>query len=155
LLPEQQARLNIDRLLIQAGWVIQDFKQVNPGASFGIAIREYPLRDGFADYLLFVDRKPFGVIGAKTEGKTLPGVAEQTQTYITSPLRYFPNQNKPLRFAYETTGVETYYRYTNNATFQTDKMRWLMFQLFGDYGRFNYRGILGYSQIIHTGSLVT
>lgn len=110
MLPEQQARQNIDRLLSQAGWVIQDFKQVNLSEAFGVAVREYPLQDGFADYLLFVDRKPIGVIEAKVEGKTLLGVSDQTEKYIGSPLRYFPNAEKPIRFAYETTGKETYYR---------------------------------------------
>lgn len=110
MLPEQQARQNIDWLLSQAGWVIQDFKQVNLSEAFGIAVREYPLKDGFADYLLFVDRKPIGVIEAKAEGKTLLGVSEQTEKYIVSPLRFFPSEEKPIRFAYESTGKETYFR---------------------------------------------
>ena len=55
--PEEQARLNIDRLLIAAGWVVQDRATANITAGRGVAIREFPLRSGFgeADYLLFVD----------------------------------------------------------------------------------------------------
>jgi type I site-specific restriction endonuclease len=34
--------------------------------------------EGYADYLLFVDRKPVGVIEAKTVGTTLLGVADHS-----------------------------------------------------------------------------
>lgn len=72
--PEQEARLHIDELLTSSGWVIQDAKQINLGASFGVVVREYPLHDGFADYLLFVNRVPIGVVEAKAVGITLSGV---------------------------------------------------------------------------------
>ena len=55
--PEQTARQNIDKLLEAAGWTIQDFKDLNLGASLGAAVREFPLISGFADYLLLVDIK--------------------------------------------------------------------------------------------------
>lgn len=108
--PEQKARLHIDELLTQTGWAIQNVKEINLGASLGVAVREYPLKEGFADYLLFVDRKPIGVIEAKAEGVTLSGVADQSEKYRTGKLRYLPHQAEPLRFAYESTGVETYFR---------------------------------------------
>ena len=108
--PEQQARVHIDELLISAGWSIQDMKTINLGASQGVAVREYPLQDGFADYLLFVDRVPVGVIEAKQVGMTLSGVADQTERYRISKLRYLPHQTEPLRFAYESTGIETNFR---------------------------------------------
>lgn len=38
--PEAKARLLIDQKLEQAGWVIQDKKQVNLGAGLGVAVRE-------------------------------------------------------------------------------------------------------------------
>ena len=47
--PEEEARQNIDRLLEAAGWVIQDYRDLNLGASLGIAIREFPLKSGTAD----------------------------------------------------------------------------------------------------------
>lgn len=71
LTPEQKARQNIDTQLIQAGWIVQDLKDFNPSAGSGIAVREYPTKSGSADYILFVDRKPVGVIEAKKEGHTL------------------------------------------------------------------------------------
>jgi type I restriction enzyme R subunit len=65
--PEEKARLRIDQLLQEAGWVIQDCRDLNLGASLGVAVREFPVSTGFADYLLFVDRKAAGVIEAKPE----------------------------------------------------------------------------------------
>ena len=65
--PEQEARRNIDRMLKQAGWIIQDRERINPGIGPGFAVREYPTQSGPADYILFVDRRPVGVIEAKKE----------------------------------------------------------------------------------------
>ncbi|MBQ9662419.1 MAG: hypothetical protein IJV40_04630 [Oscillospiraceae bacterium] len=42
MMPEQQARQQIDARLQQAGWIVQDLKKVNPMASLGVAVREYP-----------------------------------------------------------------------------------------------------------------
>lgn len=68
--PEELAGQNIDKQLQQAGWIIQDYKALNPSAGLGLAVREYPTDLGSADYILFIDRKPVGVIAAKKEGKT-------------------------------------------------------------------------------------
>lgn len=38
----------------------------------GVAVREFPLETGHADYLLFVDQKAAGIIEAKAEGTTSP-----------------------------------------------------------------------------------
>ena len=40
--PEERARQLIDARLAQSGWVVQDLKKVNPTASLGVAVREYP-----------------------------------------------------------------------------------------------------------------
>jgi type I restriction enzyme R subunit len=37
-------------------------------------VREYPLKSGYADYLLIINRKAAGVIEAKKVGTTLSGV---------------------------------------------------------------------------------
>lgn len=63
--PEEKARLKIDEKLTQAGWVIQDMRQLNLGAAIGVAVREYPTDTGPADYVLFVNRNAVGVIEAK------------------------------------------------------------------------------------------
>jgi len=109
--PEEKARQKIDKLLEAAGWDIQDLKDLNLSASFGIAIREFPLKTGIADYLLFVDRIPIGVIEAKSEGTTLGGVSEQTEKYIAGGLpQDIPNIKEPIPFVYESTGSEFFFR---------------------------------------------
>ena len=65
--PEERARQLIDARLAQSGWVVQDLKKVNPTASLGVAVREYPTSTGPVDYALFVDGKPVGVIEAKKD----------------------------------------------------------------------------------------
>lgn len=81
--PEELARQKIDCILKQAGWLIQDVKDVNIHAGRGVAIREFPLKSGhgFADYLLYVDGKAAGVIEAKKIGTTLTGVEIQSEKY--------------------------------------------------------------------------
>jgi type I restriction enzyme R subunit len=66
---EQDARAQIDRLLTAAGWRVQDAKAANLHAGLGVAIREFPLKEGhgFADYMLYVDGKAAGVLEAKKE----------------------------------------------------------------------------------------
>jgi type I restriction enzyme R subunit len=81
--PEQKARENIDLLLQQAGWVIQNRADANIDAARGGAIREFSLGHGYgeADYLLFVNGQAAGVVEAKKEGSTLTGVELQTKKY--------------------------------------------------------------------------
>ncbi|MYE90577.1 DEAD/DEAH box helicase [Candidatus Poribacteria bacterium] len=108
--PEKKARQHIDQLLTKAGWVIQDRKQMNLGASQGVAVREFPMSSGPTDYLLFVDRRAVGVIEAKKEGTTLSGVSEQTEKYLKGIPPTLPCHRKPLPFGYESTGIETFFR---------------------------------------------
>ena len=67
--PEQKARECIDRRLLQAGWAIQDYQQLNPMVSLGVAVREFPTSSGPVDYALFVDGKPVGIVEAKRDDK--------------------------------------------------------------------------------------
>lgn len=106
LTPEQQARQNIDKQLSQAGWILQDLKNFSPSAGLGIAVQEYPTESGSADYILFVDRKPVGVIEAKKEGHTLSQVHDQTSRYSADNLKYI-RKDEILPFQYESTGTET------------------------------------------------
>ncbi len=105
--PEQQARDRIDNLLKQSGWDVQPKKKINLSASLGVAVREYQTDAGPADYVLFVDRQPMGVIEAKRdeEGHRLTVVEEQSGEYADSKLKYINNQ--PLPFVYESTGILT------------------------------------------------
>jgi type I restriction enzyme R subunit len=90
--PEAKARIYIDKMLTEAGFILQDMKGFNRTASLGVAVREFPTNSGPVDYLLFVGGKPVGAIEAKTEemGASLLHVAEQTTRYITSGLKYLP-----------------------------------------------------------------
>ncbi|WFN36987.1 DEAD/DEAH box helicase family protein [Methanomicrobium antiquum] len=108
--PEAKARENIDEMLNAAGWVIQDRDELNLSAGTGVAVREFPLKEGFADYLLFAGKKAVGVIEAKKEGTTLSGVSDQSQKYLTGRLDNIPNELGFLPFGYESTGKETYFR---------------------------------------------
>ena len=105
--PEQIARDNIDRQLFACGWIIQDKKQFNLAAGLGIAIREYQTDVGPADYVLFVDKKPVGIIEAKREeeGVRLTTVEDQSSQYANAKLRLL--NNDPLPFVYESTGEVT------------------------------------------------
>ena len=108
--PEERARQNIDRLLAESGWVVQDRNRLNLYDMRGVAVREFPLETGEADYLLFVDRKAVGIIEAKPEGTTLSGVAEQAGQYTIGLPSNIPHVTLPLPFQYESTGVETLFR---------------------------------------------
>ena len=105
--PEQIARDKIDTLLRDAGWAVQSKSKINFGEKLGIAIREYQTDVGPADYVLFVDRKPVGIIEAKKEeaGQNLTVVEEQSTGYANAKLKHLDND--PLRFVYESTGVLT------------------------------------------------
>jgi type I restriction enzyme R subunit len=111
LTPEQRARQQIDTQLAACGWIVQDYKQFNPSAGRGIALREAPLKSGTCDYLLLVDRKAAGVIEAKKEGTLLSGVAEQSAHYAVNLPDFIQSIGPgPLPFLYESTGVETFFR---------------------------------------------
>ena len=65
--PEEKARQEIDQLLEKAGWKVQDYRELNLGASLGVAVREFPLKSGSADYLLFA-KKVSGLDGLLPKG---------------------------------------------------------------------------------------
>ena len=106
--PEQQARDTIDAKLEQAGWRVQSRRKINFAAGPGIAVREYQTDIGPADYVLFVDRRPVGVIEAKPEerGHNITTVEEQSASYAAANLKWVKNP-EPLPFVYESTGVLT------------------------------------------------
>ena len=110
LTPEERAREKIDSLLEAAGWLVQDYRDLSLGAGVGVAVREFPLKTGEADYLLFVERHAVGVIEAKPEGTTLSGVSEQTAKYFRGFPENIPHVGDSLPFAYESTGTETFFR---------------------------------------------
>src|SRR6185312_7798954 len=105
--PEQQARQKIDELLEQAGWAGQDRNRLNLGARLVVAVREFSVTTGAADYLLFVNREAVGTVEAKKVGQTLIGVEEQSNKYRRGVPDGLPAARLPLPFAYETNSIET------------------------------------------------
>jgi len=105
--PEQKARDQIDNQLNACGWVIQNKCEINLSAGNGVAIREYLTKVGPADYVLFVDGKPVGIVEAKREeeGVHLTVHEDQAKYYADSKLKYL--NNDPLPFVYESTGQLT------------------------------------------------
>ena len=109
--PEQIARDHIDKQLLDCGWLIQDKSKINLAAGQGVAVREYQTDVGPADYVLFVDKKPVGVIEAKKKEagvNLVTDVENQSADYASAKLKYL--NNDPLPFVYESTGEITSYR---------------------------------------------
>jgi len=102
--PETKARQHVDIKLEQAGWTIQDLKELNLGAALGVAVREYPTDTGPADYVLFVNREAVGVIEAKRDeaGENLTVAENQTARYANATLKWRV-QTTPLPFLFEAT----------------------------------------------------
>lgn len=105
--PEQIARDHIDRQLVACGWIIQSIKQINLNAGIGVAVREYLTDVGPADYVLFVEGKPCGVIEAKREeeGHRINIHEDQVEEYASAKLKHL--KNEPLPFVYISTGEIT------------------------------------------------
>src|SRR5436190_497962 len=110
--PEQQARQRIDQRLQECGWLVQDYPDMDISAGQGVAVREFSLKSGFADYLLYADGRVVGVIEAKPEGHTLTGVETQSAKYKDGLPANLPHFVLPLPFAYESTGEVT--QFTNS-----------------------------------------
>ncbi len=105
--PEQIARDRIDKMLESSNWTVQSKHKVDLSASTGVAVTEYQTDIGPADYVLFVDRKPIGILEAKREdeGHRLIAAEEQSVGYAKAKLKYL--NNDPLHFIYESTGTIT------------------------------------------------
>ena len=109
--PEEKARLEIDKKLNAAGWVIQDLKEIDITASLGVAVREFPTADGHeVDYALFVEGDPVGLIEAKEDNKGVGltnDAHEQNMGYVKTGLKNHEDEKDELRFIYEATSILT------------------------------------------------
>ena len=94
-------------MLLASGWMVQSKKQLNLRAGLGVAIREYQTDIGPADYILFVDGKPVGIIEAKKadEAYHLTVHEDQTEGYANAKLKHL--DNAPLLYQYISTGEKT------------------------------------------------
>jgi type I restriction enzyme, R subunit len=68
--PGAKARLEIDRELDAAGWLVQHRAETNLAAAGAVAVREFKLykKHGYVDYMLLVDGKAIGVCETKQAG---------------------------------------------------------------------------------------
>lgn len=109
--PEEKARIEIDKKLEAAGWVIQDKKDIDLFASLGVAVREFNTADNNeVDYALFIDGNPVGLVEAKEDNKGLllaTEAAEQNMDYARKGLKHHEGENNELRFIYEATSIIT------------------------------------------------
>ena len=103
---EAQTRIEIDRKLEQAGWIVQDKKKLNLHAALGVAVREMDTDSGPADYMLFIDGKACGVVEAKREGHSLGEVVTQSRRYAISSTKFIQRWADKLPFTYEATNHE-------------------------------------------------
>ncbi len=108
--PEQLSRRDIDANLKAAGWLVQNRDDLDLTAGRGIAVCEFPLKTGFgfADYLLYLDRKAVGAVEAKAEG-TLAGVEAQSAKYAAGLPDNLPALRRPLPYLFESNGSVTYF----------------------------------------------
>ncbi len=108
--PEQKARQDIDVDLVASGWLVQDLKDIDLTAGRGIAVREFVMKSGFgfADYLLYLDRKALGAVEAKATGP-LTGVEAQCAKYAAGLPDNLPAHRRPLPFLFESNGAVTYF----------------------------------------------
>jgi type I restriction enzyme R subunit len=115
LAAEQRARVLIDQQLTNAGWLVQDRKDINLFAGQGVAVREMIMARGHGrvDYLLYVDQRVVGVIEAKPVGTTLSGVEWQSAMYADGlppevRLKALAVDGR-LPFVFEASGSETHF----------------------------------------------
>lgn len=85
-LTEGETRVIIDEQLREVGWEadtekLRYGKGVRPEKGRNLAIAEWPLKKGFADYALFVGLEFVGIVEAKRKSKNIPSDIEQAKNY--------------------------------------------------------------------------
>lgn len=89
MLPEEKARVKIDKQLTDSGWNIVSRDEYIPNLS--LAVKEALMQGGKeSDYLLFIDNKAIAVIEAKKEENFLGiDVAKQAENYAVTPENWY------------------------------------------------------------------
>ena len=111
MLPEQQARVKIDRQLKNVGWDIVSRGEYVPGST--CAVTEALMQGNTeSDYLLFVDDKAIAVLEAKRGENPLgDDVRAQAEGYASHPQNWygvwFPGQ---IPLVYVANGNKIYYK---------------------------------------------
>ncbi|MBR2528933.1 MAG: DEAD/DEAH box helicase family protein [Blautia sp.] len=111
MLPEEKARVKIDKQLISAGWDIVSRDEYVPQSAS--AVKEALMQGNTeSDYLLFVDDKAIAVVEAKREENPLgEDVQGQAEDYACHPQSWygvwFPNQ---IPLVYLANGRKIYFK---------------------------------------------
>jgi len=111
VLPEELARVKIDKQLSNAGWNIVSRDEYIPGSAS--AVKEALMQGNTeSDYLLFVDDKAIAVVEAKREENQLgEDVQAQAEAYACNPQNWygvwFPNQ---IPLVYLANGKKIYFK---------------------------------------------
>ena len=89
MLPEELARVKIDKQLNNAGWDIIARNEYLPNST--VAVKEALMKENTeSDYLLFVDGKAIAVVEAKKEANNLGAdVAAQAEFYSANPQSWY------------------------------------------------------------------
>ena len=89
MLPEEKARIKIDKQLNNAGWDIVSRQNYVP--NYTMAIKEALMQGGNeSDYLLFIDNKAIAVVEAKREENDLGDEVElQAENYAVTPENWY------------------------------------------------------------------
>ena len=82
----------------RSGWAVVDKNTINWSLDPWLAVREYQTDVGPADYVLFVDREPIGVIEAKKEeeGHRLSVHGQQAEYYAGRNQIFYCNVSTKL-----------------------------------------------------------
>lgn len=102
--PEEKARVKIDRLFAEAGWIVVNRDEYEPTMN-AVAVREALLKGNLeADYFLMINGKACGVLEAKREEIDVASniVSEQVATYAKMVPDYYQAWQNPLPFLYKS-----------------------------------------------------
>ncbi len=107
MLPEEKARIHIDRMLKDAGWAVVTRSEYTVSCT-AVAVCEGLLQGNHeADYLLFLDGKAIGILEAKAASVKLGDkVRQQAEQYTRQLLDWYPAWQRPLPFVFVSNGRE-------------------------------------------------
>lgn len=111
MLPEEKARVKIDKQLVNAGWDVVSRDEYVPRSAS--AVKEALMHGNTeSDYLLFIEDKAIAVVEAKREENSLgEDVQQQAEYYACNPQNWyglwFPNQ---IPLVYLANGKKIYFK---------------------------------------------
>ncbi len=111
MLPEEKARIKIDRQLINAGWDVVSRHEYIPNSAS--AVKEALMQGNTeSDYLLFVEDKAIAVVEAKKESNPLGiEVEKQAESYAVHPQSWYGLWfDNLIPLVYMANGNKIYYK---------------------------------------------